>query len=240
MRSQPELTLSAKKEIEGYEIINLQGKTIIPGLVDTHIHFSGTTSNNAIDWMIEENEYEAIVATRQMKDVLSYGFTSVRDISRYGPMLKKAVENGIIIGPRIKTTGRGISRTGGHGDVPGFAPEIVEANHPWAIVADTEQNVRLAVRKQMRNGVDAIKIWASGGGMHSVDKEQDTHFNKREIIAMVEEASQFGLPVIAHCENLESAQICIAAGCASIEHGEELDDWCIEAMKKTEPFLYQH
>lgn len=180
---------------------------------------------------------EAIIATSQARTVLEHGFTSARDISRFSMYLKKAINDGVIQGPRIFATGRGICRTGGHGDCPAYPRELVEARHPWAKVADTVDGMRVATRELLGQNVDGIKIWASGGGIHEADIEMDTHLTFEEIKAVVEEANYLGKPVISHCEGLESARFSIDAGCYSIEHGEELDDYCIEKMEKQGTFF---
>ena len=224
-------------ELEGYDVYDAKGKTIMAGMTEAHIHLCGTVNPDPGEWMMEENTYEAIVAAAQAKTLLEYGFTSVRDISRFGMDLKKAIENGIIPGPKIFATGRGLCRTGGHGDWPSLPREIVEARHPWATVADTPDECRKKTRKNLSQNVDGIKIWASGGGIHDADIETDQHYSYAEIEAVVEEANYLGKPVISHCESLESAKDSIKAGCRSIEHGEEMDDECIQLMKEKGTFF---
>lgn len=224
-------------DLKGYQVVDVKGKTIMPGMVEAHIHFCGTLEAEPAIWMAEDNNLEAIIATAQVKTVLEHGFTSARDISRFSQHLKKAIEDGIIQGPRIFATGRGICRTGGHGDCPAFPRELVEARHPWAKVADTPDGMRVATRELLGQNVDGIKIWTSGGGIHAADIEMDTHMTFEEIKAVVEEASYLGKPVISHCEGLQSARFSIDAGCYSIEHGEEMDDYCIEKMEKQRTFF---
>lgn len=225
------------KSLKDYEVIDMAGKTIMPALVESHIHFCGTVNPAPNEWLSEENTYEAIVAAAQAKTLLEYGFTSARDISRYGLDLKKAISKGIIPGPRIFATGRGLCRTGGHGDWPDLPPEVVEARHPWATVTDTPDDCRKKVRTLLRSGVDGIKIWASGGGLSDVDREMDQHYTLEEIKAVVEEANYLGVPVISHCESLESARDSLIAGCKSIEHGEEMDDDCIRLLQEQNAFF---
>lgn len=223
---------SEQIDTAAYDVIDVKGKSVMPGMTEAHIHLCGTTNPDPVEWLTEENTYEAIVAAQQAKTVLEYGFTSVRDISRYGMDLKKAIDKGIIQGPRVFATGRGLCRTGGHGDWPTLPRDLVEARHPWATVADTPDECRKKTRDTLKHKVDGIKIWASGGGLHEADVEMDQHYTFEEIKAVVEESSYLGVPVISHCESLESARDSIRAGCKSIEHGEEMDDECIHLMKE--------
>lgn len=225
------------RPLDGYNIKDVSGMSIMPGMVEAHIHFSGTASGSPTDWMAEDNNYEAIVATTQAKTILDYGFTAARDFSRYGLHLKKAINTGIIEGPRIFTHGRGMCRSGGHGDWPFFSPEIVEAQHPWAIVADTEYELRKTTRQLLRQDVDAIKIWATGGGYFDADRDMDIHYSKGEIDAVVEEATYLGKTVSAHCENNKSAKLCISAGISCLEHGDDIDDEDIEIMAEKGIFI---
>lgn len=220
-----------------FEMSDISGMTIMPGLVNGHIHFSGTTTASPRDWMAEDNLYEALVASSQAKTILDYGFTSARDFSRCGVHLRKAINEGIIEGPRIFTHGRGMCRTGGHGDWPEYPPELVEAQHPWGTVVDTEDDLRKATRRLLRQNVDGIKIFATGGGFFATDRDLDAHYTKKEIMAVVEEASYFGLSVSAHAENRESIALCVEAGVRCIEHGDDIDDRTIALMAEKRVFL---
>lgn len=227
----------SNRDLSEYKVIDVKGKTIIPGMTEAHIHLGGNTNPDPIEWLCEENSYNAIIAATQAQTVLEYGFTSARDISRFSVDLKKAINNGHIKGPRIFATGRGLCRTGGHGDWPVLPVELVEARHPWATIADTIDDCRKTVRNLIRTGVDGIKAFPTGGGMHDMDKEMDTHYTLEEMQAIVEEAALYGKQVYAHAEGLAGVKVALKAGCRSIEHGEELDDECIEFMVKNNVFL---
>jgi imidazolonepropionase-like amidohydrolase len=161
---------------------------------------------------------------------MEHGVTSIRDISRNGLQLKWAVNQGTMEGPRIVACGPGISRTGGHGDAYHLPCCIVQKSHPWAMLADGGEELRKAVRTLIRMGSDAIKIWATGGGMWDKELETDQHFDLDEMKMVVREAAMCKLPVLAHAESLAAAKDALRAGIWTLEHGEELDDECIALM----------
>jgi imidazolonepropionase-like amidohydrolase len=165
-----------------------------------------------------------------MRQLMTHGVTTIRDISHNGLRLKWAVNNGVMDGPRIIACGPGISRTGGHGDAHHLPVELVQESHPWAILADGPEEIRKAVRRLNRMGSDAVKVWATGGGMWEKELETDQHFDLDELTALVREADLLKMPVLAHCESLAATKDALRAGVASIEHGEELDDEAIAMM----------
>ena len=217
-------------DLEGYEVINVEGQYLIPGLIDTHLHFGGALSPSDVDWVLEPVLQKALVSVSQAKACLDYGITSVGDISRNGTYLRDLVNDGVLEGPRINTCGMGMSRTCGHGDTHTLPLEYVKASHPWAHIADGSDELRKMTREIARTNPDMIKIWATGGGLWRLERKTDQHYTMDEIKTVVEEASLLGLPVRAHAESLDGAKDCIKAGVYSIEHGQELDDECLELM----------
>ena len=109
--------------------------------------------------------------------------------------------------------------------------DYVRDSHPWAICVDGKDDLRKAVRTIARSNPDMIKIWATGGGLWTLERKTDQHYSFEEIQLVVEEANYLGLPVRAHCESLEGAKDCCKAGVYSIEHGQELDEECLYMMK---------
>ncbi|MCQ4637599.1 amidohydrolase family protein [Anaerovorax odorimutans] len=214
------------------EVIDGQGKFVLPGLIDCHVHYGGTESPYCRDWVMESDIQQAMVSTAQCMKSLKHGFTTVRDISANGIYLRNMIKKGLLNGPRIVACGRGLSRTGGHGDSYEVPIEIVKRSHPWAVIADGQEEVRKAVRMLLREGSDCIKVWATGGGLWAWERETDQHYTYEELCVMVEEANYYGLPVASHCESAEGALASAKAGVTSIEHGEELSQECLEIMKE--------
>lgn len=217
---------------ENYEKIDIRGKTIMPGLIDTHLHFSGNLTDDDSQWVIEDNIQKTIVAVAQAKEALEHGLTSVGEISRSGIHLRNMIERGIIPGPRIVSAGLGFCRTSGHGDSHKLPLEYNDFSHPWAERVDGPWNLRMAVRRRIRENPDAIKIWSTGGGIWRHDKKADTHYTMEEVQAVVDEANMVGLPVWSHAEGFEGAVISCKAGVDAIIHGQELNEECLEIMKK--------
>lgn len=222
------------RELEGndWELFSLEGMTLLPGLIECHVHLGGALGINPIDWVLEDDREQAIRSVKQARDLLEHGFTTARDISKNGLQLKKSINCGETSGPRLLACGPGLSRRGGHGDCPELPLDLVQKSHPWAVIADGEEEVRKAVRDLLKQGSDCIKVWATGGGLWERERETDQHYTQRELNVMVEEANYYGMEVCAHCESLAGTKAALKAGIKSVEHGEELDEECLALMKE--------
>ena len=218
------------RDIPDYETYDITGKTIMPGLIDTHLHFSGNLNDNDSEWILEPVLQKAVVAVAQAKEALENGLTSVGEISMTGIHIRNMIEAGIITGPRVVATGRGFCRTAGHGDSHRLPLDYNEYSHPWAERVDGPWDLRKAIRRRLRENPDAIKIWATGGGIWRLDRKADSHYSMEEIQAVIEEAKMVGLPVWAHAEGYDGALNCCKAGAHVIIHGQELNDECLEIM----------
>jgi len=224
-------------------IIDISECSIIPGLIDCHVHLTGLKSHEPIDWITEPNYIQAIRTVSEAQKILEFGITTIRSAgSRYDIYLRNAINEGSVIGPRIIASGLGINRSRGHGDIRRDIYDIpdsyVQTNHPWAQTCDGTEEIRKAVRKLIGQNVDLIKVWASGGGFWEKESCDDVHFSKEELKVLVEEAHMCKLPVMCHCENIEAVKYAVELNVDTIEHGDnetgdELDDAiCIEMAKK--------
>ena len=213
-----------------YEIVDVSGKTIMPGLIDTHLHFSGNLTDDDSDWVLESVEQKAVVAVQQAHECLETGLTTVGEIGRNGLAIRDMVEAGIMEGPRVVGTGLGFCRTAGHGDSHKLLKEHNDLGHPWAERIDGPWDLRKAVRRRLRDNPDAIKIWATGGGIWRWDQKLDQHYCMEEIQAVVDECNMVGIPVWAHCEGFGGAFDCAKAGVHLIIHGQALNDECLDIM----------
>ena len=216
---------------DGYEVRDIQGRTIMPGLIDTHLHFSGNLTDNDNDWVIESVAQKQACAVKQSWDALSHGLTTVCEIGRNGIAIRDLVNMGIMEGPRIYATGLGFCRVAGHGDCHQLPLEISKNGHPWGDQVDGPWDLRKAVRRRLRENPDAIKIWATGGGIWHWDSGRDQHYSYEEIKAVCDEAAMVGIPVWSHSYNSFSAAYdSVRCGCEQMIHGFELDAKTMDLM----------
>ena len=216
---------------EGYEVRDIQGRTIMPGLIDTHLHFSGNLTDNDNDWVIESVAQKQACAVKQSWDALSHGLTTVCEIGRNGIAIRDLVNMGVMEGPRIYATGLGFCRVAGHGDCHQLPQEISKNGHPWGDQVDGPWDLRKAVRRRLRENPDAIKIWATGGGIWHWDSGRDQHYCYEEIKAVCDEAAMVGIPVWSHSYNSFSAAYdSVRCGCEQMIHGFELDAKTMDLM----------
>ena len=220
------------------EIIDLGDVTLLPGVMDMHSHvtldfFTGdhwTTApvfETPADW--------ALYGAQFGKQMLEAGFTTVRDAGAWPGFpdvaLMKAINAGRVPGPRIFPAGHYISITGGHCDVTGFAPGIMELGPTQGIANGVDEILR-AVRYQAKHGVKVIKVCATAGVFSKGDSPGAQQYSDAELNAIVEEASRHGLKVMAHAHGSEGILAAVKAGVASIEHGSMLTPEIIREMKK--------
>ena len=210
---------------DGYEVHDATGHTVMPGLIDSHLHFSGNLTDNDNDWVIESVAQKQACAVKQAYDALTHGLTTVVEIGRNGIAIRDLVNMGIMAGPRIFATGLGFCRVAGHGDSHHLPLQISKDGHPWGDQVDGPWELRKAIRRRLRENPDGIKIWATGGGIWRWDSDRLQLFSTEEIKAIADECKLVGIPLYAHSyNNFDAAYDCVRFGCTQLIHGFELDE----------------
>ena len=222
---------------EDCEVIDITGKTIMPGLIDTHLHFSGNLTDDDSDWVLEDVIQKTVVAVQQAHECLENGLTTVGEISRSGIQIRDMIEAGVMKGPRVVATGLGFCRTCGHGDSHRLPSYYNDESHPWAERVDGPWDLRKAVRRRLRQNPDAIKIWSTGGGVWRWDQKLDQHNTLEEIQAVVDECNMVGIPVWSHAEGYGGALDSARAGVHLIIHGQTLNDECLDIMAEKDIYF---
>ena len=212
---------------EGLVRIDAGSRTVLPGFIDCHAHLCGLES----DYVFQPDAVLALKAAKDMKDLLSAGFTAVRDMSRISPYLKQAVESGWVQGPRIMAGSQVLSVTSGHVDEARY-PYNVAQNTSIGMLCDGVDECLKAVRLQFRRGAEFIKVCATGGVSSMADGLDDIQFSNEEMQAMVDEAYRHGKYVAAHCIGLAGTKQALKCGVKTIEHGVQLDEECVQIMKE--------
>lgn len=218
------------------KIIELKDLTLLPGLIDAHVHIRGRRTYGPAEEFIVPHDLKVIRAVEDCSKLLNAGFTTVRDLgSKISLSLKIAINEGTICGPRIFAAGRTISQTGGHSDIHYLPRE--EVIKRGILLADGPDDCRRAAREALRDGADVIKIMTSGGIGSEKDHPRYPQFTVEEVKAITEEAHRVGRRVAAHAEGEEGVKIAIKGGVDSIEHGYFLDEEAVQMMIEHEVFF---
>lgn len=211
----------------GAERVDGRGKTLMPGLIDNHVHIY--IESLKIGPPDPPMTYKAQYAQKFMRHILSCGFTTIRDVAGGDHGMAMALRDGFFEGPRFFYGGLCLSQTGGHGDPrpmhQGLSLYDCGAEHNFfAVIADGVDQCIKAVREELRKGADHIKIMASGGVVSPSDPLERCQFSDAEIRAIVEECARAGVYAAAHCHPAEAIRRCVELGVRSIEHGTLIDE----------------
>ena len=217
-------------------IIDLKNKTVLPGLIDMHVHLEGESNPKSYLQKFTLNTSDrALRASFYAKKTLEAGFTTVRDLGGSGAniSLRNAINQGFAEGPRVYTAGKAIGTTGGHADPSnGVRKEIMGDPGPAEGVVNGTEDAKKAVRQRYKNGADLIKITATGGVLSMAKNGQNPQFTVDEIKAICETAKDYDMHVAAHAHGDEGMQRAILGGVKTIEHGTLMSDETMEMMKE--------
>jgi len=222
-------------------VIDGAGLYALPGLIDCHAHPCLADTNLA-----KLSEVPPTLMTARAANILERmlmrGFTTIRDATGADWGMKQAVEDDEIIGPRLFIAGRALSQTGGHGDFRsktdmGFACSCSHALAYTSRIADGVDDVRKAVREELRQGADQIKIMVSGGVSSPNDPLECDQYSSEEIRVIVEEARRRGTYVMAHAYGASAIKMAVSEGVRTIEHGNLIDEEAARLMFKKNAFL---
>ncbi len=223
-------------------VIDLSEYTVLPGLIDCHLHTSFNGESDYYNIVLEQSApYRTLTSLRNVQSDLNAGFTTIRvmgEKSHLDIALKNAIERGIVEGPRIVAAGQNITVTGGHADL-WLAPDIEYKQGLGGIIVDGPEEFRKAARIQLKRGADVVKLVVTGGIMSAGGDPGMPYHSPEEIRAAVEEAHRLGKKVAAHCHGAKGAKISVEQGVDTIEHGTYLIDEpaVIDLMAKNKAFL---
>lgn len=221
---------------DGDKVLNLTQYTVMPGLMDMHTHLMGQHSKDSYTerFFMEESDY-ALRSTVYARVTLLAGFTTVRDLGDNGinsVSLRKAINEGWIVGPRIFTAGKSLATTGGHADPTNALRGIYRRDAgPTDGVINGPDDARKAVRQRYKDGADLIKLTATGGVLSLAASGQNPQFTDEELQAIVQTARDYNFAVAVHAHGSEGMKRAVLAGVDSIEHGTFMTDEIIELMK---------
>lgn len=225
----------------GDKVIDLKNKTVMPGLIDCHVHITSETKKGNAGETFTQNPADIALESLQYANItLLSGFTTVRDLGGNGVnvSLRNAVNKKLVIGPRIYTAGKSIATTGGHADpTNSYRKDLMGDPGPAEGVINGPEEAYHAVRQRYKEGSDVIKITATGGVLSQAKDGANAQFTIEEVKAIVAAAKDYGFKVAAHAHGAEGIKRAVRGGVNSIEHGTFLDDEAIQLMKQAGTYL---
>ncbi|GBC87389.1 Imidazolonepropionase [bacterium HR12] len=221
--------------LDGDEAVDCTGKAILPGLFDVHVHIAFSYEDfDEVRLMHEPFSLRFFRLAENLRRTIALGITTVRDASGADAGMRAAVEQGLLVGPRMQISVTMLSMTGGHNDpwLPSGARGAWGTPYPGMPdgVCDGVAGVAAKVREVIRAGADVVKIASSGGFLSPTDDPRQPNFSEEEVRAIVEAAADLGRWVMSHAHGAEGIKRAVRAGVRSIEHGTFLDDEAIELM----------
>ena len=223
----------------GATVVDMRSRTVMPGLIDAHVHLTNDPGTPFWREAIDSNEIAAITGVKNALLTARAGFTTVRDLGAPGLAsfaLRDAIRDGVVPGPRIIAAGPALSIVGGHGDVSGFRPEVNAALDPGGTCTGPDQ-CALRVREWAKRGSDVIKITSTGGVLSQQGRGLEGHFDPAEIRAITGTARRLGLKVAAHAHGARGIEDAARGGVDSIDHGTFADSAALQAMKANGTWL---
>jgi imidazolonepropionase-like amidohydrolase len=217
----------------GADVVELGDKTVLPGLIDLHVHINGDPSGDWWREAVETDEWGTVVATKNARVTAKAGFTTVRDAGdniRAINAVEEGIARGWFEGPRIIAAGAPLSTVGGHGDVHGFRPEVMEALAPDTTCTGPDQCAEV-VRRNVRDGSQWIKFHATGGVLSQGDKSLGQSFTDEEMRSIISTAHALGVETMSHAHADAGILAATRAGIDTIEHGTFLSPATAKEMK---------
>ena len=215
------------------KIIDLGDYTLLPGLIDMHVHPDLTADDYQVDHLKLSSAGKALLGLKNMQDLLSAGWTTLRvagdgDVGYANMEIRNAINKGMFVGPHVYGAAHYISVTGGGGDINFLSPE--QKIIPDGLIADGPEEIRKAIRNEIKYGSDWIKLLVTGAFMTAGDNPKNVHFSPEELKAAVEEAARRDVPVMAHAHATEGIKMAVKAGVRTIEHGSFIDEEAMDLM----------
>ncbi|MCX7056383.1 MAG: amidohydrolase family protein [Pseudomonadota bacterium] len=222
------------------EVIELGDATLMPGMINTHEHPLMSTSDYQNAHLATSSAYKALTALAGLQKLLLAGWTSVRvmgdaDVGYANQDLRRLIDSGLFLGPRMTGAAHYISITGGGGDVNYLSPE--QTVRPDGLIADGPEEIRKAIRNEIKYGADWVKLLVTGAFESVGDDPRNIAFSPEELRAAVEEAARHGVPVAAHAHATEGIRQAVLAGVRSIEHGTYVDDETLHEMARRGTYM---
>lgn len=219
---------------KGDKLIDLRGFTLLPGLMDMHVHFGGEYQSKAKRPIKVERETEAILATQHAYKTLKVGFTTVRQVGDSGMVaisLRDAINSNQIVGPRMFTSGKSIATTGGHADpTNGMSSDSYEYPTAEDGVINGPYEAYTAVRQRYKDGADGIKLTVTGGVLSVAKSGDNPQFTLEEVDAVVKAAKDYGMWVAVHAHGPQGMKRAVLAGVDSVEHGTFMTEEIMDLM----------